>query len=375
MPQGESIRDTVFMAVFKTRYRYILIRMNSKIVQSYFLIGLIAVSSVLVFFIFRPFLIALVLGAVFATVLYPLYQKVLHRIRAPGLAAFVTIIVSLIVILGPLTFIATQITSDAQDLYTSLSEGSGRTSLDTVFQYLNDAVARYAPGLSLSASDLSTSLGEYVKNGLQWLVQNLGGAFGGVARFVINLFIFLIALYYLLRDGDKLKKILVKVSPLADVDDETVFAQLRLSIHSIIRGSLIIALIQGFLTGVGFALFGVPNSGLWGVVAAFSALIPGIGTSLVLVPGIAYLFIIGATPSAIGLMIWSFLAVGLIDNFLGPRLMGQGMRLHPLLVFLSVFGGLAFFGPIGIFLGPLCTSTLFAFLSLHQHLSKRSASA
>ena len=344
--------------------------MNAKILQSYFLVGLIAASSVLVFFIFRPFLIALALAAVFATVLYPLYEGIFRWMKgSPGLAAFATILIALVCILGPLTFIAAQMANDAQHLYVSLSDGSGRTFLTTVFQYTNDVVAHYAPSLSLSAPDISLTLDQYVKNALQWIIQNLGGAFGGVSSFVIDLFIFLIALYYLLRDGSTFKQKITKAIPLAAEDSALVFTQLKFSIQGIMRGSLIIALIQGVLTGIGFSIFGIPNSFLWGVIAAFAALIPGIGTSLVLIPGVIYLFVTSLTTPAIGLLIWSLITVGLIDNFLGPRLMGRGMQLHPLFVFLSVFGGLVFFGPAGIFLGPLCTSTLFAFLSIYQHLS------
>lgn len=348
--------------------------MNAKILQSYFLVGLIAISAILVFFILRPFLVVLALAAVFATVLHPLYERIHRRIgNLPGLAALLTIIISLVCILGPLVYISFQIAGNAERVYVSLSDGSGRESLTSALQYVQDQVARYAPSLSLTASDVSATLDQYLKNGLQWLIQNLSGAFGGAARFIINLFIFLIASYYLLRDGAKLKHTIVRASPLAEADDQIVFDQLKLSINSIIRGSLIIAFIQGVLTGIGFTLFGIPNGILWGVVAAFSALIPGIGTSLVLIPGIAYLFIIGSMPAALGLLLWSLLAVGLIDNFLGPRLMGRGLPLHPLLVFLSVFGGLVFFGPVGVFLGPLCTSTLFAFLSIYQHLSSQRA--
>lgn len=346
--------------------------MNAKWLQSYFLVALIAASSIVAFSIFRPFLIALALAVIFATVLHPLYQGILHRISgSPGLAAFITMMIAVVCILGPLTLITTKIAGDAEHLYGALSDGGGRTYLDTVFQYVNDRAAQYTPSLALSASDLSVSVDQYIKSGLQWLIQNLGGAFGGAARFIVSLFIFLVALYYLLRDGVKLKQALIQMSPLADADDEVVFARLGLAIHSVIRGSLIIALIQGVLTGIGFALFGVPNSVLWGVVAAVAALIPGIGTSLVLIPGIAYLFIIGATTPAIGLFVWSIIAVGLIDNFLGPRLVGRGMQLHPLVVFLSVFGGLALFGPVGVFLGPMCISLLFAFLSIYQHIARQ----
>lgn len=348
--------------------------MNPKTLRPYFLIALIAASAVLAFFIFRPFLTALALAAIFAMTLQPLYQAVLRRMSSsPGLAAFATMLVAVVCILVPLMFISMQIAGDAQSLYASLSDGSGKVYLDTVSRSVNDSMARSVPSLALSGAELSTTVDQYVKDILSWLIQNLGGAFGGITRFLLDLMVFLIALYYLLRDGAKFKQAVIELSPLADTEDKVIFTRLELAVHSVIRGSLTIALIQGILTGIGFAFFGIPNSILWSVVAAFAALIPGIGTSLVLIPGVAYLFIIGATAPALGLLVWSLIAVGLIDNFLGPKLVGRGMRLHPLLVLLSVFGGLVFFGPAGIFLGPLCTSLLFALLSIHQHISRQTA--
>lgn len=348
--------------------------MNTNTFRPYFLVALIVVSSILAFFIFRPFLIVLVLAAVFAVVLQPLFRGVLRRMSgSPGLAAFVTMLISVVCILVPLTFITMQIAGEAQSLYAIVADGGGKTYLNTVVQHFGDTARQYAPRLAPSGADLSTSVDQYVKDGLAWLVHNLGGAFGGLARLLLSLFIFLIALYYFLRDGARLKQTIIDISPLTDSDDNAVLTRLEQAVNSVIRGSLTIALIQGVLTSVGFTLFGVPNSILWGVVAAFAALIPGIGTSLVLAPGIAYLFIIGATTPAIGLLIWSVFAVGLIDNLLGPRLVGKGMKLHPLIVLLSVLGGLAFFGPVGLFLGPLCTSLLFALISIHPHTYKQQA--
>jgi len=348
--------------------------MNEKMLRPYFLLALIVISFTLVFFVFRPFLLALVLAAIFAVVLQPLYHRVLRGMSgSPGLAAFLTMLVTVVCLLLPLTLITFQLTGDAQNLYASLSDGNGKVYLDSTFTAANDIVARYAPSLALSSAELSASVDQYLRDGLSWLIQNLGGAFGGALRFLLDLFIFMIALYYLLRDGPRIKRAIIEMSPLADTEDRVVFTRLELAIHSVIRGSLTIALIQGALTGAGFAFFGVPNAILWGVAAAFAALIPGIGTSLILGPGIAYLFIIGATMPAVGLLIWSVVAVGLIDNFLGPRLVGRGMMLHPLLVLLSVFGGLIFFGPAGIFLGPLCTNLLFALLSIYQHVSKQAS--
>jgi predicted PurR-regulated permease PerM len=344
--------------------------MITKIPQNYFLFALITLSSILAFFIFQPFLIVLVLAGIFAIVLHPLYRGILRSMPTlPGLASFSTIVVSIVCIVLPLLFIGVQIAGDAQHVYTSLSSGSEQNYITTVANYVNSTVAQYAPSLALSEEELSLSITQYTRNILQWLIQNLSGVAGSAIQFLLGFFIFTIALYYFLRDGAKLLETIRYISPLPEDDTNLVLKRLERAVGSIIRGSLTIGIIQGILTTVGFTFFGIPNSILWGVAATFCALIPGIGTSLILIPGVIYLFIIGETTGGIGLVLWSLFAVGLIDNFLGPKLVGKGMEIHPLLVFLSVFGGLAYFGTAGIFLGPLCISLLFVFFSISQRPS------
>ena len=106
-------------------------------------------------------------------------------------------------------------------------------------------------------------------------------------------------------------------------------------------------------------------------LAAIAALIPSVGTALVFVPAIILLFISGQIFAAFGLLLWGALAVGLIDNFLGPKLIGRGMHLHPLLVLFSVLGGIVFFGPIGFVLGPIILSLLFALLDIYSYMVGR----
>ena len=173
-----------------------------------------------------------------------------------------------------------------------------------------------------------------------------------------------------MKDGKQFGKYLVELSPLDDKDDFFIISRLKSAVKATVKGNLTISLIQGILTGIGFFIFGVPSPVLWGGIAAITALIPGIGTALVLVPGIAYLFISGNTYSGIGLSIWGLTAVGLIDNLLGPKLVGQGMKLHPLAVFVSVIGGMAFFGPLGFIFGPLALSICIALVDIYFSLRK-----
>lgn len=353
--------------------------MNNQKSQPYFLLILLTGVLILAFFIFRPFLYALILAAVFAVVFQPVYQKIVsvfRRQQAPleaetltgqGLAALATILIVVIFIFTPLIFLGIQIFQEAQQLFFSLTntENGGRDAVFSILNGLMDSVKNYFP----ATQEFSINISEYIKQGLSWLLQHLGVLFGSIAKIALSSFIFFISLYYLLKDGHRLKEFLIAVSPLTDDADEAIFKKLGLAVNSVVKGNLTIALIQGALTAVGFALFGVPNAVLWGTVAAIAALIPGIGTALVLTPAVIFLFLTSGPFHGFGLLVWGIGAVGLIDNFLGPKLVGHGMQIHPLIVLLSVLGGLAFFGPIGFLLGPLTLSLLFALLSIYSSLA------
>jgi len=140
--------------------------------------------------------------------------------------------------------------------------------------------------------------------------------------------------------------------------------KLERSVNSVIKGNLVVAAVQGVMCSAGFIIFGVPSPILWGMTAAVAALVPGVGTSLVIIPAILFLFLTGSVSMALGLFLWGVVAVGLIDNYLGPKLIGKNTNLHPLLVMLSVIGGLLFFGPIGFILGPLTISLFFAIVDI-----------
>lgn len=340
--------------------------------QFRFLLISLAGAAILVFFIFRPFLFSLVLALILAVVFQPLYQRILKITRQhQGLAALITTLLVIIFIMTPLTFLGAQILREAQQLYLFLTENSSKDVVFNIFKNLADKAQLIFPGAKDFSFDFNTD--QYLKNGVTWLLQNLGAIFSNLAQLLVNSFILLIAFYYLLKDGHKMKKIIIDLSPLGDTEDETILKKLELAINSVVRGNLVIAIIQGTSTAIGLTIFGVPNPVLWGTVAAITALIPGVGTSLVIIPSIAFLFLSNKIVPMLGLTIWGIVAVGLIDNFLGPKIVGRGMRLHPLLVILSVLGGVVFLGPIGFLLGPLAVSLFFAFLDIYVYLGKGSS--
>jgi len=339
----------------KTRYSY------------YFLLFAILVSLVVVGLIIRPFFGSLVLAATFAVIFYPLYKKILVLLKGQkGLAAFLTTTIAAIVIVIPLLFLGNQIFKEASQMYQFyIGDGKG-VSLKSIDNIINQART-----ILPIPQDFDINFNEYIRQGLGFLVQSFVVIFSSFAKIMFDALVFIIALYFLIKDGDKLKKYFISLSPLADKDDEFVISRLKTSVSAVVKGSLMIGIIQGLLTGIGFTLFGVPNAALWGVVAAIAALVPGVGTALVAVPAVLYLFLTGNTFGGVCLLIWGATAVGLIDNLLGPKLIGRRMEVHPLAVFLSVLGGLAFFGPLGFLLGPLSMSVCLALIDIYFSLQSK----
>lgn len=342
--------------------------MDRKKLQLYFLLSVLAATSALVFFIFLPFAYPLILAMVFASIFRPVHKKLSGFVpNKPGLAAFFTVLLVIIFILTPFVFLGMQIYQEVKQFYFSFFENGGMNAISILADNLMDKVR----GLFPVPQDFSLDINGRIGQNYNLLLQNIGSVFSNLAHLIFNSFIFLIALYYLLKDGEKLKKAILALSPLADKDDEMIFKKLEAAVNSIVRGSLLIAIIQGALTAIGFFVFGIPNPVLWGSVAAIAALIPGVGTALVITPAIIFLFITGKTFAALGLLLWGALAVGLIDNFLGPKLIGGKMQLHPLLILFAVIGGIGFFGPVGFLLGPLTLSLFFALLEIYLLLTKR----
>lgn len=329
--------------------------------ELYFLVTLLVGISIITFFIFEPFLYALLLAVIFATVFAPIHKRILSGLRKRrGLSALVATAFVLVVIIVPVSFLSTQIFREATSLYSSLVSSGGTAGL---LRITEDAVR--GMGIPFFPAE-SLNFGQYMEQGLSFLIEHLGTIFSNLAKIIVGIIVLFIALYYLFKDGQELRKSVIELSPLSDVYDETIFHKLELAINSVVRGSISVALVQGVLTAVGLFIFGVPNPVLWGSVAAISALIPGVGTSLVIIPAILFLFYTGATTSALGLLVWGLTAVGLVDNILGPKIVGAGAKLHSFLILLSILGGISFFGPLGFLFGPLTLALLFAFLEIYS---------
>lgn len=314
----------------------------------------IAVLS-LALLVFYPFLNVIALSAILAVLLAPLHNRILRKIKSPTFSAGITMFVLMAVIVFPLMFIVNNIVTEAQQLYSSMSN-SPVLSSDQITTWVEGKAQVFVPNFTVDARG-------YISAFSSWIVSKLSGVFSGTIDFVFKLALSFVALFYFLRDGKNLKKHIVALTPWSDDRDQVVISSIKSSIRSVVIGSLAVALVQGLLTGISFTITGVPNPTLWGMLAAVCALIPGVGTAIVWIPAVIYLFVVSpvAWPWITQLIISVFL-VGLIDNFLAPMIMEKGINIHPLLILFSVLGGIQFFGPEGFLLGPLVLSLLFVLI-------------
>lgn len=347
--------------------------MHPKEYSTYFLLILIAAAFVLAIQIFWPFLAPLSLAAAFAAVLQPLYIWFLKELRGNNdAAALFTLIILLVCILAPLGLILFLIGGEAAKLYASVADGSFVANTTSLIRQTQQLLPQSIYGQDFSDS-IASNLSTYAREAVGWLTGHITDAFSSIAGIILDLFIFFVALFFFLRDGESLKRSIIELSPLSDHDDQLIFERLAIAVNSVIRGNLLIALIRGIFAAFGFLIFGVANPLLWGIVAGLAGLIPGIGVGIVFIPAILYAYFTYGMLQAAGLMLWGFFVVGLMDNFLGPKFVGSGMKLHPLFVLLAIFGGISYFGAVGIFLGPLTLTLLFAFLSIYSSSPHRRA--
>ncbi len=329
--------------------------------RTYFLFLLLAGAAVLTFLVFKPFITTVVLAGVCAVLLQPLKERIRkYIIPSKGFAALATLLIGVLMLVIPLVLVGALVVSESRSAYTSLATGSTGLTIQQVTVSVGTWLEPYFPGAGDFSASIASEIQNYISRALDWLVQNAGSAFTSIIAVAIRVIIFLMTLYYLLKDGDDLRDLLTKRSPISEKEVLTIFDHLSKTLTGIIRGSLVIAIIQGTVSGIGYAIFGLPNPSLWGVTTAISALVPGAGTSLILTPAVIFLLATGHVGAGIGMALWALFMVGLIDNFLAPRLIGSRAGLHPLLILLSLIGGLTFYGPVGIFLGPLTVSLLFA---------------
>lgn len=330
-------------------------------VEKIFFLILSGLVVYLLWIIIQPFALVLLTAAVAAIILAPIERHLRAFVHHQKLSSAIISLGVVVLVLIPLLTILLLMAKQASDLL----EGVGNANWLLQLQHAAE------PVLSALPSNLREYLMQYDLSRVgpsiaKWSFEHIGEIFSSASKLFLNTFLFFIALYYLLSDRDHFYDELLSLSPLKDSVDKTIVARIIKTVRSVVFGVLILGLIQGTFTALGMGIFGVPAPLVWGAMAALASLVPLVGTSLVLIPGILYLFFTGETTAAIGLSIWSAVIVGLADNFLGPYLIKGTTHMHAFLVLLSVLGGIQIFGTVGTIAGPTILAAGLALIELYK---------
>lgn len=334
----------------------------SRVVQYVFFFGMLLFAGYMVWLIMEPFLTALALSMIIVTICHPMYVRIKRRVPRQNktIAALISTLLVLLVVVIPLFLLSSMVVREIVSFYQDLDAGS--LPIQSAVTLIETRIQAFAP-------DFQIDINEQIKQTAQWLTGSLGAIFKGTISTIFIFFIALIGSFYFFRDGREFLQVLINASPLPNREDTAILNRLARATRAVATGTVLVALIQGSLVAIGFTIFGVDRAILWGSIAALGALMPGIGTTIVTAPAIVYLFYVGDLFSGFGLLIWSMLIVGLVDNMIGPYLIGRGNNLHPFIVLISVLGGIALFGPIGFIIGPVLITLFLALLEIyHQYV-------
>lgn len=331
-------------------------------IEKWFFLLMTGVVIYLFWQVIQPFALVLLLGAVVAIILSPIEMRLRKLVKRNKISAgIMTFAVFMLVFLPLLTLLILMARQASELVQFSLQDRSWidqlKPSTSPLFALLPSQVQE-----QLLAIDL-TAVGSSVAS---WAFQNIGGLFSSSTKFILNAFLFFLSLYYLLVDRDRLYKEVLALSPFENKIDASILKRVVGTVRSVVFGVLLVAIIQGFFAGLGMTIFGVPGALIWGGVTILAALVPLVGTAVVLIPAVLYLFFTGSMGAALGLLIWSVVFVSMADNLIGPYLIGGSTHMHAFLVLLSVLGGLSAFGAVGGIAGPTILAGLLALIELYK---------
>lgn len=343
--------------------------------QRAFIAALALIISGIFLWMIRDYLAALFLAGVIALFLAKPHDWLATKLGdRRGIAAGLLVTLSVLAFIIPATLLLGVVAEQAIDVtqmvtpwvqeQVTLIREDGLTGLPAWLPF-RDELIEYQASITAQLGNLAGTVGRV-------LVGSLRAGTGGFLVATLNFFILVYALYFFLMSGREIGRSAVTLLPMT-VEGRELLAERALStIRATVKGSFLIALVQGSLTGIGLFVAGVPGSIFWAAVAALLSIIPMVGPPLIWIPASIWLFATGNPIAAVALAVWGAVFVGTSDNILRPILVGKDAKMSDLMVLISTLGGLTLFGAVGIIIGPviaaLFTSVWYLFRETYSGL-------
>ncbi len=344
-------------------------RLKAEKFGRYFLISILMGTMIVFFNMVKIFLVPIILAAVFTAFFYPLYQRLLRLFRnRRGVSSLVTCLILLFAFLIPTYIVGHLVALEAihfiqmvqKDLQELLRSGDSVLFIairnDKIVDWLKLHQTTWQPYLEEGTKLIGTTLANLINKTSK-----------GTFQLITYLFIMFFSMYYFFRDREQIEQRLKYLSPLSEsYEDAIIFRFLSIS-RATVRGTLVIALIQGGLGAVTFWIFDIDLALFWGVIMAILSVIPIVGPYLVMYPAALLEILYGHVWQGAAIAAICAIVISNVDNVLRPRLVGPYPGMHDLLVFFSTVGGISMFGVLGFIVGPVITALFLALLDIYAY--------
>lgn len=330
-----------------------------------YLILILIVIAAVFFAMLRPFLVSILLAAIIAGLIYPVFNWIRRRIwNQPTFCSIICVVLVLLLIILPLISVLGLLTVEALQFK------------DTIDDKLKEVMEKgpawlehlkhhpLADKIKIEEFNWQAKAAEGAKLISTLLIKAISKTSQSTFQTVAMSFIMLYTLFYFLIDGPTLLNRIKYLSPLKDEYEDLIIKKFISIAKATIKGTVIIGVIQGSMGGITFAIFGVGSPVFWGTMMVILSIIPGIGAALVWVPALVIKMLTGHIGPGTGILVGGIL-ISLSDNFLRPLLIGKDTKMHTLLILFSTLGGIALFGIVGFILGPILAAVFLTVMDIY----------
>lgn len=335
----------------------------------WFFLGVFTLSCLMMGWLLWPFISVIILAIVVTGVFVPVYQLFNRKFNST-ISSLLTCILIFFVLFLPLSFFVGILANEAWDLYlTARGALQSKPIMELleksdIFGTINKFLAKFK--IEISGEQLNRAIAEVGRVVGLFLYEQARSITTNVLKFIVNFFFMLLIIFYLLIDSHRLMSFIVKLSPLPEDQDQILVQKFKDIAAAILLGNGLGGLIQGTLGGIVFALFGLQSPFLWGVIMALLAFLPIVGIGAVFIPAAIFLSLQGRIAAGIFFLVFYVILSCGIEYFFKPKLVGKRVRMHTLIVFLSIIGGLKLFGILGIIYGPLVVTAFLTLAEIYQ---------
>lgn len=339
--------------------------MQIKNLNIYFFFLILVSISVAAFFLFQPFLTAIIMAAVLAATFHNPYQYLVKKTKRPHISSLLTCLLVLFVIVLPVVAITGLVANEINGAYQRvISEDNFYQN--HVVNYLDDfRNSKFSKSINLNnffdQNQINKSV-EKISSGALAFIQRV---YQNVVGSVLWIFVMFFTLYYFLVESKSIIKKIMYLSPLRDEYETTLTSKFSSMVRATLKGTLIVGVVQGLLGGMMFAIAGVPSFVIWGIIMIILSIIPAIGSGLVWLPVGVIMIFTGNVWEGIFILVFGTVVISFIDNILRPRLVGGDTAIHPLLVFFATLGGIISFGIMGFIIGPVIMALFLALWDIY----------